>query len=747
MRAADLHRELVTSRARGTARGIRRLAWLALAGWLLGHAGQSGPQAAALQAQEAAEKPKAAGPPPAFRFDVTLPITAKSVSQRVKQALVKVHKLPPGGPRPIFIFEFRPAPGTAGEGSGFGDSLDLARQIAGDQLSQVRTVAWVPRTIKGHAVLPVLACEQIIMGKEAEIGAAGLAEKTIDAGMRASYTEIAERRRTVPTAIALGLLDKDLAIFKVTTQEGIRYETAEELEKLRAAGAVSKEETIFTAGDHHLLSGNELRFAHGLASHLAEDRRSLAAALQIPLASLQQDLMPEDGWKPIRLDLRGPIHHQSVNWVLRSIGDHSRRGEANLLVLVIDSPGGSIAESQRLAEHIANLDQSIHTVAYVEREALGDAALIALAADELIVHPDATIGGPGDAGAVGERDLELMRRSLPALFGSLGRDWSLPAALVDPDLTVHRYTNPLGGDVRYLTAEEADSLPDANQWQREGRPLDTRRGLSGAQLEELEVARGVARNFEEFKALYQIEGELAQVRPNWALAGIEWLADPRIAWILLFIGWFALMFELSTPGVGLPGFIAMVCFLLYFWSQFLHGTAHWLEILLFVGGLICLAVEIFVMPGTGVFGIGGGLMVVASIILASQTFVIPTNSYQMRQFPISMLMVAAGMAGGVASIYVIRRFLPDTPYFNRMLLAPPRAEERAAISRREAMAAWEHLAGKRGITATPLVPAGKVQFGDELVDCVSNGELVAKGTPVVVEEVAGNRVVVRKVNP
>jgi membrane-bound serine protease (ClpP class) len=137
-------------------------------------------------------------------------------------------------------------------------------------------------------------------------------------------------------------------------------------------------------------------------------------------------------------------------------------------------------------------------------------------------------------------------------------------------------------------------------------------------------------------------------------------------------------------------------------------------------------------------------MVVVSIILASQTFVVPTNAYQMRQFPVSLLMVAAGMAGGVASIYVIRRFLPDTPYFNKMLLAPPKREEREALSRRESLANLAHLAGKRGITATPLVPAGKVQFGDELIDCVSNGELVAKGTPVVIEEIAGNRVVVRR---
>ncbi|HZN36005.1 MAG TPA: NfeD family protein [Pirellulaceae bacterium] len=729
---------------RHPARTVRRLAWLALAGWLLGHFLAPSKPAAELLAQDAAEKAKAdgaAGEAVAYRFDVPLPITGKGVSRRVEQAL---RKLPKGAQRPLFIFEFRPASGTAGEGSGFGDALDLARFLSGDQLSGVRTVAWVPRTIKGHAVLPVLACEQIIMGKQAELGAAGLNEKTIDPTVRRAYSEIAERRRTVPTAIALGLLDKDLSVFKVTTLEGVRYETAEELAKLRQQGAVSKEETVFQAGDQHLLTGNDMRFAFGFASHLAEDRRSLATALQLPLAALQQDLTPEEGWKPIHLTLSGPIHQQAVNWIVRSIDDHQRRGDFNLLVLSIDSGGGDLGESQRLAADLANLDQSIHTVAFVERQARGDAALIALACDELIVHPNATIGGAGEI-SPDSRELAAARGGIAETFSRVGRDWSLPAALVDPGLRVHKYTHPLGGEPRYLCAEEAQSLPDAAQWQREERALDTSDGLSGDKLEELGLARGTARNFEEFKAQFQLEGEIQEVRPNWALAAIEWLSDPRIAWILLFVGWFALMFELSTPGVGMPGFVAVVCFLLYFWSQFLHGTAGMLEILLFVGGLICLSVEIFVMPGTGVFGVGGGLMVAVSIILASQTFVVPTNAYQMRQFPVSLLMVAAGMAGGVASIYVIRRFLPDTPYLNRMLLAPPRAEEREAISRRESLVAWDHLSGKRGITMTPLVPAGKVQFGDELVDCVSNGELVAKGTPVVVEEVAGNRVVVRRV--
>ena len=738
---------------------VGRLAWLALAGWLLGHflgwpgSGRSGQPAAGLLAQEKQEKAaEAKEPVVAFRFDVTLPISGKAVQSRVDQVLST--KVPKGGPRPVFVFEFRApvaandsggseAAKSAGEGTDFGSALELARFLTSEQLSQVRTVAWVPHTVKGHAVLPILACEQIVIGKQAEIGAAGIKEKTIDQAMRTDYAHIAEQRRTIPTAVALGLLDPRVGVFKVTTPDGVRYETAEELTKLREQGKVTKEETIFQPGDQHLLSGNELRFRFGFASHLADDRQSLAAALQLPLSALLQDLAPEGGWKPVLVPLHGPIHHRSVNIVEQTINMHGR-DNFNLLILSIDSGGGDLSDSVRLAKKLSSLGQNVHTVAFVENKALSDAAVVALACDELVMLPGARIGGRGEASQKwGRRDPNAARLSIQDCFSDRGRDWSLAAALYDPDVVeVFRYTHRQSGEQRILSEEEAGKLTDPDQWQRDARPLDTNQGLSADELERLGLARK-AQNFEQMKAMFQLS-ELRRVGPNWALAAVEFLSRSEIAAILLFVGWFALMFELSTPGVGLPGFIAIVCFILYFWSQILHGTANALEILLFVGGLICLAVEVFVLPGTAVFGVGGGIMVVVSIVLASQTFVVPTNAYQMRQFPASLLMVAAGMAGGVASIYVIRRFLPDTPYFNRMLLAPPRAEEREAISRRESMVALDHLAGKRGITTTPLVPAGKVQFGDELIDCVSNGELVAKGTPVVVEEVAGNRIVVRK---
>ncbi len=687
--------------------------------------------------------------PAAHCFDIALPITdavEKSVSKRVEQTLTK---LPKNGPRPIFVFEFRPTSGAAGEGSSFGDALDLARFISGDRLGQakVKTVAWLPQTVKGHAVLPVLACEQIIMAKGAEIGAAGSGEKHgIDNALRDEYQHMAERRQTVRPAVALGMLDKDLAVFKLTLVENkeVRYATAAESQQLSEKGLVAKQDTFFQAGDPHLLSGQLMRDS-GFATHLADSRRGLATALALPLSALAQDLTPEEGWKPLRIDVNGPIHKQSVNWILNSIEEHRRRRDFNLLVLCLDTGGGDLNESTRLAQHIAGLDERIHTVAFVNREALSDAALIALACDELIMHSDARLGGRGEGKNLRDDDLAMIRSGLQEMFGRLGRDWSLPLALVDPDIEVHRFTNPLSGDVRYLSAEEKKTVENIEEWQDAG-PVPTAEGLDAHQAEALGLSRTTADNLEELKASYQIDGALAATRPSWVLAFVEWLADPRIASFLLFVGGFALLLELSTPGATVPGFVAVLCFLLFFWAKFLHGTADWLEIMLFVGGVACLAVEVFALPGFGIFGFGGGIMVIASVVLASQTFIVPMNAYQLRQFPVSLLMMAAGMAGGIASVFVIRRFLPDTPYFNRMLLRPPRPEEREALSRREAMVAFDHLQNKRGLTVTPLVPAGKVQFGDELVDCVSNGDLIAKGTPVMVEEIAGNRVVVRKIN-
>ena len=152
-------------------------------------------------------------------------------------------------------------------------------------------------------------------------------------------------------------------------------------------------------------------------------------------------------------------------------------------------------------------------------------------------------------------------------------------------------------------------------------------------------------DFTEFKQLYNLEGEMMVARTGWADALILALATPGVALLLLFVGIAALYAELHAPGIGIGGFIAGLCFLLFFWSKYLDGTAGWLEVLLFAAGIVCVLLEIFVLPGTAIFGLGGGLLIIASLILASQTFVLPHNEYQFRQLRDTML-GAVGRGGG-----------------------------------------------------------------------------------------------------
>src|SRR5690606_27895382 len=99
----------------------------------------------------------------------------------------------------------------------------------------------------------------------------------------------------------------------------------------------------------------------------------------------------------------------------------------------------------------------------------------------------------------------------------------------------------------------------------------------------------------------------------------------------------------------------------------------------------------------------------------------------------------------IVTAILIRRFLPHTPVLNRMLLAPPSGAELEELSNRESLADFRHLMGQQGVASTPLMLSGKARFGEMLVDVMADGEAIDRGTPVVVVEVSGSRVVVRSV--
>jgi membrane-bound serine protease (ClpP class) len=685
--------------------------------------------------------------PPIGLVRVSLPISGnvdRQIQASIEALLARWRRERSDQTRPILVLEFRGVDEAGSATSQFERALSLARFLSGEQLAQVRTIAHLNGPIRGHAVLPVLACEEIMAHPESRLGRAGETEPFIDDTLRGVYREIALRRSSIPVPVVLGMLDASLIVYRLKVLGGATYALEDQVEQVKQQETVSEVDRIVPPGEMAEFSGSQLRLEFGFASHLVRDRAQLAAALRVVPQALIEDPTLGQGRRPVRVDVTGKIQAETISWLERSLRDEIESQEANFVCVVIDSPGGSPADSLRLASYLASLDSGkIRTVAFVANQARADAALIALACDELVMSDRAVLGGPG-ASRIPTGKLADLQVPVQQIAESKQRSWSLMMAMIDPSLEIKRYRHQELNFYRYFSEQEHAEQEDSERWQAEG-VLATSDGLRGHLAAEAGLTVALAETFNDFATFYQLESQLTAVRPNWAHRVIEFLAAPEVAGALLFIGWFALMFELMSPGVGVPGFLASVCFLLFFWSSILHGTAGWLEVLLFVAGIVFVLVEIFVLPGFGAFGIGGGLLVVASLVLASQTFVWPQNPYEWSQVPDSLLVVAASGAGILASLVFARQVLTRAPVFRRVALETPDEGQLEQLRYQESLVHFEHLLGKRGVTTTPLLPAGKAQFGDETVDVISDGELVPIGAAIAVSEVHGNEVVVRTI--
>ncbi len=679
-------------------------------------------------------------------FRVVLPITGRT-TERLRQPVLKaIEQAQAEQAQPILIFEFAVPRGQSdyGVGSKIGNAYDLADFLSGGSLNAATTVAYVPQTIRGHAVLAVLACDVILMAPEAELGPAGIDEPNITDSIRATYREIAGRRKRVPAEVALKLLDPSRELLEVETDLGTEYTTPEGLSELAKRRAVGKKTVLMAAGQPGRLSGTEAR-RKGFISALAADRVEVARAVEVAPEMVKEDVALDGVFHAIRIDVKGPIRSDSVTKIQGIIQDAITRQNADFLCLRMESAGGSPADSIRLASYLMDLDSSkVRTVAYIPKEARCDAALIALACDQIVMHPRAVLGGEGDA-VLSREDIGQIRTVIrDEIAVRKTRSWSLPAAMFDPNLTVTRYTHK--GQAAFFSAEELAAQPQPDQWMP-GEPV-TKPGkvfaAHGADALTYRLASHVVEDFAQFKELYGLENDPTLLEPRWLDVLVEALASPGAAVLLLILGGVALYVELHTPGLGVAAFVALLCFALFFWSRFLGGTAGWLQVILFVAGVSCLALELFVLPGFGVFGLGGGAMVLASLVLASQTFFLPRNAYQWAEFQNSLLIVASALVGIVVVIATINRWLPRAPILSQMVLQPPSEEEAAAISESEAMTHFENLVGATGYATTPLVPAGKAMIADQLLDVLTDGEFVDPGARVVVEAVHGNRIIVRE---
>ena len=210
-------------------------------------------------------------------------------------------------------------------------------------------------------------------------------------------------------------------------------------------------------------------------------------------------------------------------------------------------------------------------------------------------------------------------------------------------------------------------------------------------------------------------------------------------------GLVALYFELTAPGIGVGGLITSLCAALFFWSRMSGGTSGWLEVLLFMAGIIFIIMEVFVIPGFGIAGLGGVLLLISSVILASQDFVIPQTVWEWNQLMVSLITVACSGLIFIVAAFFITRSLGSLPLFNRLVLTPdgPVVAINAGDGKDATSTAQPKISvGDWGKASSLLRPSGRAIFNGRSYDVVSDGSFVDPETPVKVVRIQGNMITV-----
>jgi len=468
--------------------------------------------------------------------------------------------------------------------------------------------------------------------------------------------------------------------------------------------------------------------------------------------------------------LRGRLGTPELARCIRALRDAEQQGAA-YVVFRIDLDAGSQSENpgdlQSLFDHVQKTP--VATVTLVRGRATQGAAYLALVTDKAYCAPGSQFGeltkpeqewdellsaSPDQAmHARLSAAREALESRLDRRRSKLGPDARRMAlAMVDPRGQLVQATLREGGIERRVVLEAAELA--ARQAggavvlgpEKLSRPLM----VDARTAEEVGLTQGTVQDLDQL-----CTDVLGCARGGWAEVGDSW-AEHAVAWLemvqpfLLVAGLLLILFEVKTPGVGLPGLLGTGFLALAMFHSYLVGLADAAEIVVFFLGLAALAVEIFVLPGTVVFGVVGFLCLVLALVLSRQSFVWPSNALEEDQLLANLLWLTAQFLAVAVLGALLWRFLPRLPWFNRVLLKGPDAAPAAGRGTSPSglgLQGATALVGRVGRAVTVLRPTGAMDLDGDRYDVVTEGEFVEPGTAVRVLYVQGVRIVVGREGP
>lgn len=689
---------------------------------------------------------------PTTIIPVEFPLSS-AAEMRLTESLDRIAMKANGLDRPLVVLEFVKSKqadldaSEIGRNTPFERALGLARWLSGPRGSRLRSVAYLPESICGHAVLVALSCEEIAIAADAEIGRAGIDEPVQDTTIRQAYLDVSARRGAFPAAAVLSLLDSSESLIRIEftdKNKPVEYITLTQLTER----ITNQERTADTADEVQMVPTNQMAFFSGQelrnwrwVAHTANDRDQLEQVLKLTKPMVSQTLF-EGERIAIRTHLTGIVSSRQVTRSIRAIEEGLGRDEVNLVLLEMDSPGGNLLESLRLAQYLAEIpSERAEVVCFLSGSALGDAALIALACDTILMHPNAKLGGAGEA-TLSQAVCRDYREQIQLLAKTAGRSEGELLGLISQDIPIFEY-NSFDGRRQLANPDWLIDDPLVPQW-IQGERVTFPDGVGFEKANELGLASESLSSIDAVGKRYGIEVLPDEIRTNRTEQFVEWLAGQVWLSMLLFmVGIICLSAELSSPGIGVAGIMSGVCFLLFFWIHLFQGTVEWLEILLILGGVLCLGLELFVIPGFGVFGITGLILLGVGLLLAGQTFVIPTNEYQWQRTAqgIGQLGLVTFSLMGLAILF--RKQLANLPMIRWFSLQPP-TEDRELLQMEQSIEDLRTFVGWNGITISRCNPSGKAIVSNRVFSVTSAGEWIDEETGIEVVDVQGTTLVVQQ---
>jgi len=231
--------------------------------------------------------------------------------------------------------------------------------------------------------------------------------------------------------------------------------------------------------------------------------------------------------------------------------------------------------------------------------------------------------------------------------------------------------------------------------------------------------------------------ERVDIEPTGAERVAFWIN--AISPLLLIIGIVGIYIEFKTPGFGLPGIVGIIAFALYFLGSYIAGLSGMEWVVVFIVGLALVALELFVFPGTAVLGFAGAALMLVALVMAMVDVYpgmpsVPT--FDKLELPLRDLFIA--FVGAAVAVGVLSRWLPKTSIYGK--LVSQTASGVNSVIQLEYRQTSQ--IGQIGMALSPLRPGGKAQFGSEILDVMTQGEMIEKGRRVKIIGHSGTEAVV-----